>query len=285
MNTVNPLRAAKVFGLLFVIPFLILVVLLGFFTAAYAVLGSLGLTAWGSFPLWLTLPLLVVAPVMGFIFAGFASSPVFVLAAGLFYMGSAVLIRLKAPLFTMLVLGVVAGFVTGVAAHFVSDGNRSPWAVPLIGTFDGLLASVVLMLQPKWFSRSVASKVGVDQMALHLHITSVPAGEAPLWVREQWVGLALPLAQRRATPLVFLTSGVLSGPTGFLSCLLALLTGKLERQSGYLVESRVAVAILALKNPEAAAWWQENAPRQLKPKRLFVFQQGVGHVNAPSEET
>lgn len=119
-------------------------------------------------------------------------------------------------------------------------------------------------------------------MALHIHITSVPAGEAPLWVREQWVGLDLPLAQRKATPLTFLTSGVLSGPRNFLSFLFALFTGKLERQSGYLVESQAAVAILALKNPDAAAWWRENAPHQLKPNRHFVFQQGVGYVNTSS---
>ena len=116
-------------------------------------------------------------------------------------------------------------------------------------------------------------------MTLQLHITSVPAGEAPLWVREQWVGLTLPLAQHKAVPLAFMTSGVLSGPRNFLSRLMALFAGKLERQSGFLVEARVAVAILALRSPEAAAWWQENAPHHLQPKRCFVFQQGVGHVS------
>lgn len=121
-------------------------------------------------------------------------------------------------------------------------------------------------------------------MTFHLQITSVPSGEAPLWVREQWVGLKLPLAQRKATPLTLLTSGVLSGPRNLLSCLLALLTGKLERQSGFLVESRVAVAILALKSPEAAAWWRENTPHQLKPGRQFVFLQEDGHVDPPSGE-
>jgi hypothetical protein len=117
-------------------------------------------------------------------------------------------------------------------------------------------------------------------MTLHLHITSVPAGEAPLWVREQWVGLDLPLSQRKATPLPFLTSGVLSGPKNFAARLLALFTGKLKRESGFLVEAQVAVAILASRSPEAAAWWRENTPHQLRPKRYFVFQQEVGHVSA-----
>lgn len=71
---------------------------------------------------------------------------------------------------------------------------------------------------------------------MRLEITAVPPGEAPLWVREHWVGLQLPLAQRKGAPISFLTSGVLSGPKGFLSCLRSMLAGKLERQSGFVVE-------------------------------------------------
>jgi hypothetical protein len=67
-----------------------------------------------------------------------------------------------------------------------------------------------------------------------LHIESIPPGEAPLWVRAKWVGLALPLAQRTASPRTFLTSGVRSGPKSLLSRLVALVTGGLERKSGYL---------------------------------------------------
>lgn len=122
------------------------------------------------------------------------------------------------------------------------------------------------------------------QATFYLHITSIPSGEAPLWVREQWVGLKLPLAHREAKPIGLLTSGVLSGPRNLVSCLLAMLTGKLQRQSGFLVESRVAVAILALKSPEAAAWWRENTPYQLKPGRQFVFGEDTGHANTSSAE-
>src|SRR5437660_9122721 len=42
--------------------------------------------------------------------------------------------------------------------------------------------------------------------ASHLRITSVPPGEAPLWVREKWVGLSLPLAQRKAQARSLFTS-------------------------------------------------------------------------------
>ena len=54
-------------------------------------------------------------------------------------------------------------------------------------------------------------------MPLLLHVTSIPPGEAPLWVREKWVGLSLPLAQRKSSPVSVLTSGVLSGPKTFLA--------------------------------------------------------------------
>jgi hypothetical protein len=115
-------------------------------------------------------------------------------------------------------------------------------------------------------------------MASHLRITSVPAGEAPLWVREQWVGLVLPLAQQKSTPLTFLTSGVVSGPRTFLSFLLALFSGKLERRSGFRVETQAAVAVLETRSPEAAAWWRETVPHQLQPKRYFVFESEAGNV-------
>lgn len=116
-------------------------------------------------------------------------------------------------------------------------------------------------------------------MKLFLHITSVPPGEAPFWVREQWVGLSLPLAQRKANPVTLLTSGVLSGPRSIPSRLVALFTGKLKLRSGFLVETQPAVAILASRSPEAAAWWQGNASHQLKPKRYFVFPPEVGNVS------
>jgi hypothetical protein len=45
------------------------------------------------------------------------------------------------------------------------------------------------------------------------------------------------------------------------------------------VEAQAAVAVLAKSSPEAAAWWQENTPHLLRPKRYFVFPQGAGHIS------
>jgi hypothetical protein len=43
-----------------------------------------------------------------------------------------------------------------------------------------------------------------------VHMTAIPAGEAPLWGREQWQGLLLPLAQGGAMPANCLTCGAFS---------------------------------------------------------------------------
>src|SRR5882762_4357280 len=93
-----------------------------------------------------------------------------------------------------------------------------------------------------------------------LRITSVPPGEAPLWVREKWVGLSLPLAQRKAQARSLFTSGVLSGPRGFFASIGALLAGKLQRRSGFVVETQAAIAVLATSSPEAAAWGKRTRP-------------------------
>jgi len=115
-------------------------------------------------------------------------------------------------------------------------------------------------------------------MALQLHITSVPAGEAPLWVREKWVGLTLPLLPQKEAPSRFMTSGVLTGPTGFIERTYAWLTGRLKPQTGYAVDAQIAIGILASRSPEAAAWWRDHAPHLIRFKRYFVFQQSDGHL-------
>jgi hypothetical protein len=86
---------------------------------------------------------------------------------------------------------------------------------------------------------------------LFLLVTEVPPGEAPAWVREKWVGLKLPLAQRSSRPIRCTTSGVLTGPRSVFAALRALLTGKLARSEGYVVDARAALEILELAHPEA----------------------------------
>ncbi len=111
-----------------------------------------------------------------------------------------------------------------------------------------------------------------------IKITSVPPGEAPLWVREKWVGLSLPLAQAKSTPSSLLTAGVLAGPRNLLSSLIALVKGQLKREQGFIVSSNVAIELLSLSSPEAALWWRENTPHLLCDGQYFAFQKGTCHV-------
>jgi hypothetical protein len=129
----------------------------------------------------------------------------------------------------------------------------------------------------------VIQALGAQQLTTaFLKITSVPPGEAPAWVREQWVGLLLPLAQRSLEPHKFITAGVLSGPTGRFRSLVALLTGKYRRESGYLVECTAAIEALSMVNLDAANWWRKHTPHLIQKGKHFLFQEGVGHVQCAS---
>jgi hypothetical protein len=102
-----------------------------------------------------------------------------------------------------------------------------------------------------------------------VRITSVPPGEAPTHIREAWVGLVLPLA--REQPKRYITSGVLSGPRGFIQTLQHLLTSRLTLHSGFAVSTLPALELLERSRPAAARWWRENAPHLLQAGRHFVF--------------
>ncbi|MDR3089281.1 MAG: hypothetical protein LBU39_05635 [Desulfobulbaceae bacterium] len=118
-------------------------------------------------------------------------------------------------------------------------------------------------------------------MPMRLRITSTPPGEAPFWVREKGLGLNLPLAQRKSPLLTVRVFGIFTGPKGFVSGVIAFLLGRHEKQSGYVVETLVAIEVLAQSSPQAAAWWRENVPHLIKPRPFFFFQQGVGSVVKP----
>ena len=117
-----------------------------------------------------------------------------------------------------------------------------------------------------------------------IRVVRTPPGEAPLWVREKWVGLELPLASDDYRPRHAYTSGVLSGPSNRLIALVRLLRGRLPYQSGYAVEAVTAVAILANVAPDAASWWRQNVPRSQRAGRKFMFHSSVCEiVNVASE--
>lgn len=103
-----------------------------------------------------------------------------------------------------------------------------------------------------------------------IRVVAVPAGEAPQWVHEKWVGVELPLALRSAHE--FRTFGVLSGPRSFLAALGRLLTGRFTRRRDYAVEVAAAVAALERVHPDAAAWWT-NAAHLFRRSSYFMFRE------------
>ena len=118
----------------------------------------------------------------------------------------------------------------------------------------------------------------MTRVSSFIRIVSVPLSEAPLWVREKWVGLELPLAYGDSGARGAITSGVLSGPRNRLIGPWWALRGRLERKSGYAVDADEAVRILEGTAPETAAWWRQNVPRLQHGKRKFLFAPAVCEV-------
>ena len=76
-----------------------------------------------------------------------------------------------------------------------------------------------------------------------IRIVSTPAGQAPEWVREKWIGIEIPLAEQEE-------AGTQAG----------VFLGKPENLDGYEVGTNDAIQSLREKSPEAADWWEKNAP-------------------------
>ncbi len=95
-----------------------------------------------------------------------------------------------------------------------------------------------------------------------VRIIAAPPGEAPLWVRQQWVGLDLPVT-RYSGRSRFLGLGVLSMPRSWLGQWLAVIKGSAELVAGYAV---------------AAVWWRENTPHLIAPKRYLIFHEEVCRI-------
>lgn len=105
----------------------------------------------------------------------------------------------------------------------------------------------------------------------YIRITSVPPGEAPLAVREQWVGLILPLAKPGLRNSA--SFGVLSGPKTAEGALSAVRSGNVKRTIGYYVFGAAAVEILSKSSPAAARWWRDNVPSLTEQTSVLIFQQ------------
>jgi len=112
----------------------------------------------------------------------------------------------------------------------------------------------------------------------YIRIVRTPPGEAPVWVREKWIGLELPLASGDDGPTEAVTSGVLSGPRNRLIALVWALLGRLQHQRGYAVDAMTAMRILQKTAADAATWWSENVPRLQVPGRKLLFHTSVCEI-------
>ena len=91
----------------------------------------------------------------------------------------------------------------------------------------------------------------------HIRIIGIPKGEAPKWVRREWIGLIIPYLMEYDGAV----DGVLSGE-------------KLPaNQVGYVVSSSHAISLLKGKSLQAATWWEENFSTIKMPE--FVFEKEV----------
>src|SRR5437764_4291616 len=132
---------------------------------------------------------------------------------------------------------------------------------------------------PRWVHEDDAPivEVIVNKPDWTVRIIAAPPGEAPLWVRQKWVGLDLPVACYSAHRKI-LGVNVLSMPRSWLEQWMAVVRGRAELISGYAVEAAPAVGILSVMSPEAAAWWRENTPHLIAPNRYLIFHDEVCRV-------
>lgn len=144
------------------------------------------------------------------------------------------------------------------------------WLTPVGMLFMGL---AVLAAAP-WFFAFRRAVQGGGQVR-RVRIVAVPPGEAPQWVREQWVGLELPLAQDSPAAQTWHAAGVLTGPKGLAAMAARRLRGDLDRRRGFAVDVQEALAILEDASPEAARWWRTHAAHLVQPGRCFVFAESV----------
>lgn len=106
---------------------------------------------------------------------------------------------------------------------------------------------------------------------MHVRIVQTPPGEAPIDIREAWVGLVLPLSPGEVGPRQLLTQGVLTGPRTLLGYVVSRLLHRFKVVNGFLVDSTGAVEVLARHNERAATWWRTHAPAIVRSGGAFVF--------------
>lgn len=100
-------------------------------------------------------------------------------------------------------------------------------------------------------------------------ITSTPPGDSPDWVRDTWVGMTLRTVKDDPVTVPTMAAGRQRGSRFGQFVQVAL--GKAKMRTGYLVNARDAVGLMALENEDAALWCIENTPMVLDPSQVILF--------------
>jgi hypothetical protein len=106
---------------------------------------------------------------------------------------------------------------------------------------------------------------------MHVRILQTPPGEAPLDIREAWVGLVLPLRPGESGQRQLMTQGVLTGPRTFTGWLFAHVLGRFKKVDGFCVDAAGAIQVLAKHDTRAADWWQTHFAAGVQPGRALIF--------------
>lgn len=94
-----------------------------------------------------------------------------------------------------------------------------------------------------------------------IRITSIPDGQAPLWVRKEWVGVEMSIiAEESGDVATRPTSGLAHAISRPGSRLVGVLGGRASEANvdGYAVSVDTALRELARKSQSAANWFREN---------------------------
>jgi hypothetical protein len=139
--------------------------------------------------------------------------------------------------------------VAGGAILFLVFGGAALYLILTLGRDPGRSGTA------RSGSRSIPSADAGRVSIARVRIVAIPPGEAPERIREAWTGLELPITEGRSTGEGV---GVISGRP----C---------HGVDGYAVNGAVAVRLLAVRAPAAAAWWRNHAPHVLTNGYQFVF--------------
>ncbi|MFV8781137.1 hypothetical protein ACNKU7_01830 [Microbulbifer sp. SA54] len=120
----------------------------------------------------------------------------------------------------------------------------------------------------EYLSEEVLGMVSQDS-GCSLLITSTPSGFAPDWVREQWIGMKLPL-----------TAGALNGDLEIdeIPPEVDASSGKSIHYNSPIVLALDAFELLKEKSPEAWEWWHNNCPDLFASEAALVFNEGSWEV-------